>query len=79
MSSLTITVKSEATLSPDLLQHFGAMLGKQVKCDKLPGGELRVKVARPTGDIDAFLGFLSGQTKKIATIEEIIAVTACVG
>ena len=70
MSSLTITTKGQVTLKRDLLQHLGVKPGEQVDLEKLPGGELRVRAARPVGSIDGFLGLLAGKTDKVATIEE---------
>jgi len=70
MSSLTVTTKGQVTLKRDLLQHLGVKPGEQVDLEKLPGGELRVRAARPVGSIDGFLGLLAGKTDKVATIEE---------
>lgn len=70
MSSLTVTTKGQVTLKRDLLQHLGVKPGEQVDFEKLPGGELRVRAARPVGSIDGFLGLLAGKTDKVATIEE---------
>jgi hypothetical protein len=70
-SALTVTAKGQVTFKPDLLRHLGVTPGERIECDKLPSGQLRVKAARPTGTIDAFLGLLSGQTSKVATLEEI--------
>lgn len=70
MSSLTVTTKGQVTLKRDLLQHLGVKPGEQVDLEKLPGGELRVRAARPVGSIDGFLGLLAGKTGKVATIEE---------
>jgi bifunctional DNA-binding transcriptional regulator/antitoxin component of YhaV-PrlF toxin-antitoxin module len=71
MASLTVTVKGQITLKRDLLQHLGIKPGERLDFEKLPGGELRVRAARPTGTIDGFLGLLADKTKKVATIEEI--------
>lgn len=70
MSSLTVTTKGQVTLKRDLLQHLGVKPGEQVDLEKLPGGELRVRAARPVGSIEGFLGLLAGKTDKVATIEE---------
>lgn len=71
MTSQTVTAKGQVTLKRDLLHHLGVKPGERIAFHKLPGGELRVRAARPTGRIDAFLGLLAGKTKKVATIEEI--------
>jgi antitoxin PrlF len=70
MSSLTVTVKGQVTLRWDLLQHLGIKPGERIDFEKLPGGELRLRAARPTGTIDGFLGLLAGKTGKVATIQE---------
>ncbi len=71
MASLAVTAKGQVTLKRDLLQHLGVKPGERIDFDKLPGGELRLRAARPAGTIDGFLGLLAGQTKKVATLEEI--------
>jgi hypothetical protein len=71
MTALIVTAKGQLTLKRDFLQHLGVKPGEQVDLEKLPGGELRLRAARPAGSIDAFLGLLAGKTEKVATIEEI--------
>ncbi len=70
MTSLAVTVKGQVTFKRDLLQHLGIKPGERLEFEKLPGGELRVRAARPTGTINGFLGLLEGKTGKLATIEE---------
>jgi hypothetical protein len=55
MTSLAVTVKGQVTLKRDLLQHLGVKPGERIDFEKLPGGELRVRAARPTGSIEGFL------------------------
>ena len=77
MASLTVTAKGQVTLKRDLLQHLGIKPGERVDFEKLPGGELRVRAARPTGTIDAFLHSLDGRKrKKPLSIEDINRITA---
>ncbi len=73
MTSLTVTAKGQVTLKRDLLQHLGIKPGERVDFDKLPGGELRVRAARPTGTVDGFLHSLDGKVKgkKPLSIEDI--------
>jgi antitoxin PrlF len=61
MASQAVTAKGQVTLKRELLQHLGVRPGERVDFDKLPGGELRVRAARPTGTIDDFLGILDGK------------------
>jgi antitoxin PrlF len=71
MTSQTVTAKGQVTLKRDLLNHLGVKPGERIDFHKLPDGELRVRAARPSGRIDAFLGLLAGKTRKVATLEEI--------
>ncbi len=70
MASLTVTAQGQVTLKRDLLKHLGVEPGERIDIEKLPGGELRIRAAQPTGSIDGFLGLLAGKTRKVATIEE---------
>jgi antitoxin PrlF len=76
MTSLAVTMKGQVTLKRDLLRHLGIKPGDRIDIDKLPGGELRVKAAKPTGTIDSFIGLLSGTVKKPLTIEEMNEIAA---
>jgi bifunctional DNA-binding transcriptional regulator/antitoxin component of YhaV-PrlF toxin-antitoxin module len=78
MASLTVTAKGQVTLRRDLLQHLGIKPGERVDLEKLPGGELRVRAARPTGTIDGFLHSLDGKVKlrKPLSIEDINRIAA---
>lgn len=59
-----------------MLQHLGIKPGEKIELDLLPEGRGALKAARQTGTIAGFVGLLAGRSKKIATIEEINAVTA---
>jgi bifunctional DNA-binding transcriptional regulator/antitoxin component of YhaV-PrlF toxin-antitoxin module len=78
MASLTVTAKGQVTLKRDLLQHLGIEPGERVDLEKLPGGELRVRAARPAGTIDGFLHSLDGKVKlkKPLSIEDINRIAA---
>jgi hypothetical protein len=78
VASLTVTAKGQVTLKRDLLQHLGIRPGEQVDLEKLPGGELRVRAARPAGTIDGFLHSLDGKVKrrKPMSIEDINRIAA---
>lgn len=76
MTSLTVTMKGQVTLKRDLLQHLGIKPGERIEFDKMPGGELRVKAAQPTGTIDNFIGRHAGKLKKPMTIEEMNEIIA---
>jgi len=78
MASQTVTAKGQVTLKRDLLQHLGVKPGERIDFDKLPGGELRLRAARPTGTIDDFLGSLDGMVKlkQPLSIEEMNRIAA---
>jgi bifunctional DNA-binding transcriptional regulator/antitoxin component of YhaV-PrlF toxin-antitoxin module len=71
MTLLTVTAKGQVTLKRDLLHYLGIKPGEKIDVEELPGGELRLRAARPRNSIDDFCGVLAGKTRKVATIEEI--------
>lgn len=76
MASLAVTAKGQVTLKRDLLQHLGVEPGERIEFDKLPGGELRARAARPKGAIDQFIGRHASKVKKPISIEEMNKITA---
>jgi antitoxin PrlF len=78
MASLAVTAKGQVTLKRDLLQHLGVKPGERIDFEKLPGGELRVRAARPAGSIEDFLHSLDGKVRldKPLTIEAMNDITA---
>ncbi|MCL2459653.1 MAG: AbrB/MazE/SpoVT family DNA-binding domain-containing protein [Desulfobulbus sp.] len=76
MTSLAVTMKGQVTLKRDLLQHLGIKPGERIDFDKLPGGELRIKAARPAGTIDSFIGRHAYKVQKPLTIEEMNEIAA---
>ncbi|WFR97344.1 AbrB/MazE/SpoVT family DNA-binding domain-containing protein [Rhizobium tumorigenes] len=76
--SQAVTVKGQVTLKRDLLNHLGIKPGERVDFEKLPGGELRLRAARPSGTIDDFLHSLDGKLKlkKPISIEEMNEIAA---
>ncbi len=76
MTTLAVTMKGQVTLKRDLLQHLGIKPGERIDFDKLPGGELRVKAAKPVGTIDGFIGRHASKVKKPLTIEEMNEIAA---
>jgi bifunctional DNA-binding transcriptional regulator/antitoxin component of YhaV-PrlF toxin-antitoxin module len=76
MTTLTVTARGQVTFRKDVLQHLGIRPGEKIELDLLPGGRAVLKAARQTGTIAGFVGLLAGQTRKVATLEEINAATA---
>lgn len=75
MATLTITERGQVTLRKDVLQHLGIKPGDKIELDLLPNGRGILKAARQTGTINGFIGLLSNQAKKVASIEEIKTAT----
>lgn len=71
MTTLTVTARGQVTFRRDVLQHLGIRPGEKIELDKLPGGRVTLKAARPVGAIEGFLGFLAGKKNKVATLDEI--------
>jgi hypothetical protein len=63
------------TFRKEVLQHLGIRSGEKIELDLLPDGRGMLKAARPAGTIDGFVGLLAGRTNKVASIEEINALT----
>jgi antitoxin PrlF len=76
MTTLSVTAKGQITLKRDLLLHLGFKAGQKIDFEKLPDGELRVRVVRPSGSIDEFLGLLAAKNRKVVSIEEMNEVAA---
>src|SRR6202167_2913371 len=71
MTTLTVTARGQVTFRKKVLQHLGIKPGEKIALDLLPDGRGVIRAARPTGKIQDFFGVLAGETKKVATIEEI--------
>jgi antitoxin PrlF len=76
MASVAVTMKGQVTLKRELLQHLGVKPGERIEFDKLPGGELRARAARPTGSIQGFIGLLAGRARKVLSIDEMNEIAA---
>ena len=70
MAILTVTARGQVTFRKDVLQHLGIQPGEKIALEKLPDGRISLRAERPTGTIEAFIGYLAGKTKKTATLEE---------
>jgi antitoxin PrlF len=76
MTALTLTSKGQVTFKKDVLQHLGARPGDRIAYDKLPGAQLRVKLVRPSNEIDAFIGLLYQPKTKPLSIEQMNEIAA---
>jgi bifunctional DNA-binding transcriptional regulator/antitoxin component of YhaV-PrlF toxin-antitoxin module len=70
MTTLTVTARGQVTFRKKVLQHLGIKPGEKIELDLLPDGRGMIRAPRPSGKIEDFFGVLAGQTKKVATIEE---------
>ena len=70
MSTLTVSIKGQVTLSQDLMKHLGVRPGGKMAVEKLPGGRIELKAARPTGKISDVFGSLKRKNGPSFTIEE---------
>lgn len=68
---LTVTARGQVTFRKHVLQHLGIKAGEKIELDLLPDGRVSLRAVRPAGSIGAFVGFLAGKTKKVATLDEI--------
>ncbi len=63
MASLTV-MKGTITLRRDLLAHLGIKPSEPIEFNKLPGGELQIKAARPVRTINDFIGRHAEKVRK---------------
>ena len=76
MTTLTVTAKAQVTLRKDILRHLDVHPGEKISLDKLPGGRIEVKAARPAGKISDAFGFLKRKGNPSLSIEEINKIAA---
>jgi AbrB family looped-hinge helix DNA binding protein len=69
-SKMRVSTRGQVTLPKNVLEHLGVKPGGKIELDLLPAGRVVIRASR-TGKIEDFIGILAGQTKKVATIEEI--------
>jgi bifunctional DNA-binding transcriptional regulator/antitoxin component of YhaV-PrlF toxin-antitoxin module len=70
MITLTVTTKGQVTLSQGLVKHLGVRPGEKVTVEKLPGGRIELKAARPTREISDVFGLLKRKNGPSLTIEK---------
>jgi antitoxin PrlF len=69
MAILTIAANGQVSLRPELPRHLGVGPGQQVEVGTMPGGEIEVHAAHPTGTIESFIGKLAGQGSKTVALK----------
>jgi bifunctional DNA-binding transcriptional regulator/antitoxin component of YhaV-PrlF toxin-antitoxin module len=70
MATLTVPTRGQVTFRKKVLEHLGIKAGEKIELDLLPDGRGMIRAAKPSGTIEDFFGVLAGETKKVATIEE---------
>ena len=70
MATLTVTTRGQVTFRKKVLEHLGIKAGEKIELDLLPDGRGMIRAAKRSGTIEDFFGVLAGETKKVATIEE---------
>ncbi|MFP3944363.1 MAG: AbrB/MazE/SpoVT family DNA-binding domain-containing protein [Alphaproteobacteria bacterium] len=76
MGELTVTAKGQITLRKDLLKHLGVSPGEKISVDKLPGGRIGVRAAKPAGKISEVFNFLKRDRAPSLSIEEMNEIAA---
>ena len=76
MITLTVNAKGQVTLRKDLLKHLGVHPGEKITVDKLSGGRIEVRAARPMGKISDAFGFLRSKDGPSLSIEEMNKIAA---
>ena len=76
MTTLKITARGQVPFRKEVLQHLGIKPGEQIEVERLPEGELRIRVARSSGSIKDFIGLLAGASDKVLSIEEMNEISA---
>jgi len=76
MSTLTVTAKGQVALRKDILKHLVVRPGDKVALNKLAGGRIEVRAARPTGKISDAFGFLKRKDGPSLSIEEMNKIAA---
>jgi len=71
MATLTVTARGQVTFRKEVLKHLGIRPGDKIELELLPGGEFKVRAARPKGRIEDLFGMLEGKTDKKLSIEQI--------
>lgn len=76
MSTFTIDAHGHLALDGDLLKHLGVGPGDKIAVERLPGGCIEIKAARPTGRISDAFGILKCENGPSLSIEEMNEVIA---
>lgn len=76
MSTLTVTAKGQVTLRKELLDHLGVQPGDRIDVEKIAGGRIEVRAARPTGKISDVYGLLKRPGQRRVSIAEMNRIAA---
>jgi AbrB family looped-hinge helix DNA binding protein len=76
MNTIIVTPKGQITLRKDILKHLGVRPGEKITLNKLPGGRIELKAARPVGKISDAFDFLKKKDGPSLSIEELNKIAA---
>jgi bifunctional DNA-binding transcriptional regulator/antitoxin component of YhaV-PrlF toxin-antitoxin module len=76
MTILTVTARRQVTLSKEDLRHLGVRPGEQIALEKLPGGRIEVRAARPAGPLSDVFDVLKAPCRPRMSIAEIGRIAA---
>lgn len=71
MGTLKVTAKGQVTLRKDVLSHLGVRPGETISVNKLPGGAVEVRAARPGGRISDVFNLLKRKDRRRLSLDEI--------
>jgi AbrB family looped-hinge helix DNA binding protein len=70
MTTLTVTAKGQITLRKDILRHLGVQPGETLVVEKLPGGRISARAARPSGQITDVFNLFEREGRPSLSVEE---------
>jgi len=73
---LTLTAKSQLTLKKSVMAHLGAAPGDKLSVEMLPDGRVALRLAKPAGAMEGFIGSLAKPGQRRRTQAEIAAAIA---
>ena len=68
---LKVTSKGRVTLRKEALDQLGVRPGDNIVIEVVGPGRIEVKAARPTADLNGFIGYLKKSGTRPLSIEEI--------
>lgn len=76
MKAIAVSARGQITLRKEWLRHLGIHPGDKITIDMLPGGEVSVRAAKPSGKISDAFGMLKREGRKPLSIEDMNEIAA---